>query len=68
MSSEDRINFVIQKKDGAGLLRDKWTIVRIEEQFSVRASLTSGQHSSEGEWVTLHGTSKNTSKAKVQCI
>ena len=68
MSSDDRIEFVIQKKDGAGLLRDQKTLVRIEELFSVRASLSTGQHSSQGEWVTLRGTSKDTTKAKVRYI
>ena len=60
MSSDARIEFVIQKEHEAVVLKKS---DHIEKLFNVRVSL-SGQYS-QGEWVTLYGPFEKTARAKV---
>lgn len=60
MSSDARIEFVIQKEHEAVVLKKS---DHIEKLFNVRVSL-SGQYP-QGEWVTLHGPFEKTARAKV---
>lgn len=61
MSSDARIEFVVEKVHKAVVLRNS---DHIEKLFNVRVSLT-GQHP-QGEWVTLHGPFEKTARAKVR--